>query len=75
MLPAEFCRAAGIAPGADLVAEVQAGRIVLAPARPPLAERIVERACTLPPDALDGLPDDLAAQHDHYLYATPKRPE
>ena len=29
MLPAEFCRAAGVAPGADLVAEVQDGRIVL----------------------------------------------
>ncbi len=24
--------------------------------------------------ALDGLPSDLAAQHDHYLYGTPKRP-
>lgn len=22
----------------------------------------------------DGLPSDLAAQHDHYLYGTPKRP-
>jgi antitoxin component of MazEF toxin-antitoxin module len=74
-LPAELCRAAGVAPGADLVAEVQAGRIVLEPARRPLAERIVGRARALPPDALDGLPDDLAAQHDHYLYGTPKRPE
>ncbi len=74
-LPAELCRAAGVAPGADLVAEVQDGRIVLGPARPPLAERIVARARALPPDALDGLPDDLAAQHDHYLYGTPKRAE
>jgi hypothetical protein len=24
--------------------------------------------------ALDGLPSDLAAQHDHYLYGTSKRP-
>jgi len=24
--------------------------------------------------AIDGLPGDLAAQHDHYLYGTPKRP-
>ena len=23
--------------------------------------------------AVDDLPDDLAAQHDHYLYGTPKR--
>jgi antitoxin component of MazEF toxin-antitoxin module len=74
-VPAELCRAAGVAPGTDLVADVQPGRIVLAPARMPLAERIAARARALPPDALDGLPDDLAAQHDHYLYGTPKRPE
>jgi antitoxin component of MazEF toxin-antitoxin module len=74
-LPAEFCRAAGVEPGGEVVAEVQAGRIVLESARLPLAERIVARARALPPDALDGLPDDLAAQHDHYLYGTPKRPE
>jgi hypothetical protein len=24
--------------------------------------------------AVDDLPDDLAAQHDHYLYGAPKRP-
>lgn len=24
--------------------------------------------------AIDDLPTDLAAQHDHYLYGTPKRP-
>jgi hypothetical protein len=57
------------------VAEVQDGRIILAPAGPPLAERIVARARALPPGALDALPDDLAAQHDHYLYGTPRRPE
>jgi bifunctional DNA-binding transcriptional regulator/antitoxin component of YhaV-PrlF toxin-antitoxin module len=74
-LPAELCRAAGVAPGAELLAEVQAGRIILAPAAPSLAERIVARARALPAEALDALPDDLAAQHDHYLYGTPKRPE
>lgn len=74
-LPAELCRAAGVMPGADLMAEVEAGRIVVAAARPSLAERIVERAAALPPGALDSLPNDLAAQHDHYLYGTPKRPE
>ena len=73
-LPAALCRAAGIGPGTDLVAEVRDGRIVLGPAGPALAERIVARARALPPDALDALPDDLAAQHDHYLYGTPKRP-
>jgi antitoxin component of MazEF toxin-antitoxin module len=75
ILPAELCRAAGVEPGANLVAEIQSGRIVLESARLPLAERIVARACALPPDALDRLPHDLAAQHDHYLYGTPKRPE
>lgn len=40
---------------------------------PPLAERIAARAHALPPGALDRLPDDLAAEHDHYLYGSPKR--
>jgi antitoxin component of MazEF toxin-antitoxin module len=74
-LPADLCRAAGLAPGADLVAEIQAGRIVLGPAEPSLAQRIVARARALPPEVLAALPDDLAAQHDHYLYGTPKQPE
>lgn len=74
-LPAELCRAAGVVPGAELVAAIEAGRIVVQPAGPSLAERIVARAAALPPGALDSLPDDLAAQHDHYLYGTPKRPE
>lgn len=74
-LPAELCQAAGLTPGADLVVEVETGRIVVEPAQPPLWERIVARADLLPPDVLEGLPDDLAAQHDHYLYGAPKRPE
>jgi predicted DNA-binding antitoxin AbrB/MazE fold protein len=40
-----------------------------------LAEQIVARAHSLPPGSLDALPDDLAAEHDHYLYGTPKRYE
>jgi hypothetical protein len=74
-LPAELCRTAGIAPETDLVAEVHAGQILLGPAAPSLAERIMARANALPPEALGGLPDDLASEHDHYLYGTPKRPE
>jgi antitoxin component of MazEF toxin-antitoxin module len=73
-LPAELCRAAGVRPGADLVAEIQDGRIILGPAAL-LAERIVARAQALAPGVLDALPDDLASQHDHYLYGVPKRPE
>jgi predicted DNA-binding antitoxin AbrB/MazE fold protein len=40
-----------------------------------LAERIAARANELPQEVLDRLPEDGAAQHDHYLYGTPKRPE
>jgi predicted DNA-binding antitoxin AbrB/MazE fold protein len=45
------------------------------PGRQSLAERIVARARALPPEVLNALPNDLAAQHDHYLYGSPKRPE
>ena len=74
-LSAELCRAAGVVPGADLVAEVEDGRIVVQPAGPSLAERIVARARALPPETFDCLPPDGASQHDHYIYGTPKRPE
>ncbi len=45
------------------------------PVRPSLAERITALARDLPQDLLAVLPTDGAAQHDHYLYGTPKRPE
>ena len=74
-LPAELCRAAGVAPGTDLVAEVQAGRIVLGPVRRPIWERIIALTADIPPEELDKPPVDGAAQLDHYLYGAPKRPE
>jgi hypothetical protein len=74
-LPAELCRAAGVQPDAELVAEIQGGRIVLAPPGPSLAEQIIALGASLPPDVLATLPTDGAAQHDHYLYGAPKRPE
>jgi hypothetical protein len=40
-----------------------------------LAERIVARARAVPAGGLDRLPDDLAAEHDHYLYGSPKQSE
>jgi predicted DNA-binding antitoxin AbrB/MazE fold protein len=43
--------------------------------RPSLVERIVASARVLPQETLDRLPSDGAAQHDHYIYGTPKRPE
>jgi antitoxin component of MazEF toxin-antitoxin module len=73
LLPAEFCRAAGVAPGADLVAEVKAGRIVLEPATPPFWERIAALTADAPPEELDKVPADGAALLDHYLYGHPKR--
>jgi antitoxin component of MazEF toxin-antitoxin module len=74
-LPADLCRAAGLQPGADLVAEVDGGRVVLGPARQTLPERIAALTADAPPEKLDKLPTDGASQHDHYLYGTPKRPE
>jgi antitoxin component of MazEF toxin-antitoxin module len=74
-LPADLCREAGVAPGADVVAEVQAGRIVLQPARIPIWDRIAARAAKAPPKEVDKLPADGAAQIDHYLYGHPKQPE
>jgi antitoxin component of MazEF toxin-antitoxin module len=75
LLPAELCRAAGVEPGADLVAEVQAGRIVLERPLRPIWERIAALVADIPPEELDKVPTDGASQHDHYLYGTPKRPE
>ena len=71
--PAELCRAAGVAPGTELVAEVQGGRIVLAPVAPPFWERIAALSADAPAEELDRVPVDGAAQLDHYLYGHPKR--
>jgi Arc/MetJ-type ribon-helix-helix transcriptional regulator len=43
-------------------------------ARKPVWERILERTAAIPDEEWDKLPTDLAEQHDHYLYGTPKRP-
>jgi antitoxin component of MazEF toxin-antitoxin module len=74
-LPADLCRAAGVQPGAELVAEVQDGRIVLGPVRRPIWERIIALTADIPPEELDKPPVDGAAQLDHYLYGAPKRSE
>src|SRR5436190_15197577 len=72
-LPADLCREAGAAPGTAVTADVRDGRVVVAPARPSLAEWIAGLAADAPPEELDKLPVDGASQHDHYLYGTPKR--
>jgi antitoxin component of MazEF toxin-antitoxin module len=74
-LPADLCRAAGVEPGADLVAEVRDGRIVLGPVRQPIWERILALTADLPPEELNKPPVDGAAQLDHNLYGAPKRLE
>ncbi len=43
------------------------------PSRKPVWERILERTAEIPDEEWHKLPTDLAAQHDHYLYGTPKR--
>jgi antitoxin component of MazEF toxin-antitoxin module len=73
-LPAELCRAAGVAPGADLVAEVQDGRIVLERPRRPIWERLAALTADAPPEEIAKLPPGGAAEIDQYLYGTPKRP-
>ena len=42
--------------------------------RKPIWERILERTAAIPDEEWDNLPTDLAEQHDHYIYGTPKRP-
>jgi len=74
-LPADLCRAAGVSPGAELVARVQDDQIVLQRPRRPIWEEILDLAEDIPTEELDKLPTDGASQHDHYIYGTPKRPE
>lgn len=50
-------------------------RITVAESRLSLAEQIAARVRALPPETLDRLPADGAAEHDHYIYGTPKRSE
>jgi antitoxin component of MazEF toxin-antitoxin module len=74
-LPAELCQAAGVAPGADLVAEVQDGRIVLQRPRRPIWERIAALTADAPPEEIAKLPPGGAAVIDQYWYGTRQRSE
>jgi Arc/MetJ-type ribon-helix-helix transcriptional regulator len=40
----------------------------------PIWEVILELTADVPDEEWDKLPTDLAEQHDHYIYGTPKRP-
>lgn len=39
----------------------------------PIWEVAADLVCDIPEDVLRSVPADGAAEHDHYLYATPKR--
>ena len=45
-----------------------------ATAEKPIWEEILELTADVPDEEWDKLPTDLAEQHDHYIYGTPKRP-
>lgn len=75
LLPAELCREAGVAPGTELVAEIQDGRIVLQPAMPPFWERIAALTADIPEEEFAKVPPGGAAHIDEYLYGHPKRQE
>lgn len=40
----------------------------------PIWQEILELTADVPDEVWDALPTDLSAQHDHYIYGTPKRP-
>jgi hypothetical protein len=48
-------------------AQVQAAR-----EKKPIWEIIAEIGASVPPEAWEDVPRDLAINHDHYLYGTPK---
>ncbi len=74
-LPVELCREAGVEPGADLVADVRDGRIILQRQRLPIWERLAALTADAPPEEIAKLPPGGAAEIDQYLYGTPKRSE
>jgi antitoxin component of MazEF toxin-antitoxin module len=74
-VPVDLCRAAGVAPGADLEAEVQDGRIVIERLRRPIWEEIAELTADIPAEEFDKLPPGGAAHIDEYLYGHAKPPE
>jgi Arc/MetJ-type ribon-helix-helix transcriptional regulator len=50
-----------------------AGHDQVIPAEKPVWEEIMDLTADVPDDDWDKLPADLAEQHDHYIYGTPKR--
>ena len=77
LLPEELREEFGLVPGATVVLELREDGVLPRPSVPPkpIWERIAELGESLPEEEQAKLPTDLAAQHDHYIYGTPKRPE
>ena len=72
-LPAELCRAAGVEPGADLVAEVRTA--ASCSPRGCLSGKNRRPGGGYPPRRIRQIAAEVAAQIDQYLYGHPKRPE
>jgi hypothetical protein len=51
----------------------ETGKPIPAPTMKPLWEIAADLLKDVPQEVLDRLPTDGAAQHDHYIYGTPKR--
>ncbi len=74
-LPDALRTEAGWTPGETLVAEIRPEGLLLKPAGAPIWQSIAAAAQGLSSDLAAALPTDGAAQHDHYIQGTPKRPE
>jgi predicted XRE-type DNA-binding protein len=70
--PYSIDRLIGFLTALDQRVELRVGRITGNPLRS-IVERLAVRNAEIPADELAKLPTDLAANHDHYLYGTPKR--
>ncbi len=46
-----------------------------APVQKPIWEEIAEITASVPDEVWEALPTDLSAEHDHYIYGTPQRPD
>jgi Arc/MetJ-type ribon-helix-helix transcriptional regulator len=53
--------------------EQRAGLDAAGAAHKPIWEEIQEISARVPDEVWDALPTDLSAEHDHYIYGTPKR--
>lgn len=70
MLVREEAAREGLSAGATTAAS---GQTVAHEEKGPVWERLAASMRSLPEEALSTLPEDLAEQHDHYLYGSPKR--